>query len=286
MTPYEARTQSPEPERWRSASCSTRRGARSLLHLETRPAPVQEPRPQDGIQRHTGVGFELVLDPVVPQMAEQLVEVFAPAPAVFQASSSVVEHIASAPAVIQAPPPVVKFFAPLPAVFQASPVVEFFAPALAVVQSPLPVVEKFASAPAVVQSPSPVMEFVAPEPALSEVPAPGVESLSPAPVLSRWLAPGVDHFSLAPAVSHAARGRGLQGSVSGQSSTSRRRHVLPLPSGWLRVEDVSGRVYYWHVHTRQTRWTPPGRGGGGRRFGRAGRYSVSFPRWGLCLLTR
>ena len=27
-----ARTQSPEPERWRSASCTTRRGARSLLH--------------------------------------------------------------------------------------------------------------------------------------------------------------------------------------------------------------------------------------------------------------
>ena len=31
-TPYEARRQSPEPERWRSASCTTRRGARSLLH--------------------------------------------------------------------------------------------------------------------------------------------------------------------------------------------------------------------------------------------------------------
>ena len=48
-------------------------------------------RPQEGIQRHTGVGFGLVLDPVVPQIAEQLVEVVAPVPAVFQASSSVVE---------------------------------------------------------------------------------------------------------------------------------------------------------------------------------------------------
>ena len=95
-----------------------------------------------------------------------------------------------------------------------------------------------------------------PPPTLSEAPAPGVESLSHAPVLSHWLAPGVDHFS--PAVSHAARGRGLQGSVSGQSSTSRRRHALPLPSGWRRVEGKSGRVYYWHVHTSQMRWTPPG----------------------------
>ena len=50
---------------------------------------------------------------------------------------------------------------------------------------------------------------------------------------------------------------GLQGSVPGQSSTSRRGHDLPLPSGWLRAEDASGRVYFWHVHTRQTRWTPP-----------------------------
>ena len=31
-TPYEARTQSQEPERWRSASCTMRRGVGSLLH--------------------------------------------------------------------------------------------------------------------------------------------------------------------------------------------------------------------------------------------------------------
>ena len=94
----------------------------------TRPAPVQEVRQQEGIQRHTGVGFELVFDPVVPQTAEQLVEVFAPAPAVFQASSPVVvEHIAPAPSVVQAPTPVVKYIAPVPAVFPASPVVEYIA---------------------------------------------------------------------------------------------------------------------------------------------------------------
>ena len=57
-------------------------------------------------------------------------------------------------------------------------------------------------------------------------------------------------------ISGAAVSGGLQVSVPGQSSTSRRGHDLPLPSGWRRAEDASGRVYYWHVHTRQTRWTP------------------------------
>ena len=64
----------------------------------------------------------------------------------------------------------------------------------------------------------------------------------------------MDPFSPAPAVFRVG---GLQGSVPGQSSTSRRGHDLPLPSGWRRAEDASGRVYYGHVHTRQTRWTPP-----------------------------
>ena len=65
-----------------------------------------------------GVGYELVLNPVVPQMAEQLVEVSLPveyislARAVFQASSPVVEHYAPASAVIPAPAPVVECFAP------------------------------------------------------------------------------------------------------------------------------------------------------------------------------
>ena len=114
-------------------------------------------------------------------------------------------------------------------------------------------VEYIAPAPAVVLSPSPVVEFVAPAPTLSEAPAPGVESLSHAPVLSEAPAPG-GCFSPAPAVFRVG---GLQVSVPGQSSTSRRRHDLPLPSGWRRADDASGRVYYWHVHTRQTRWTPP-----------------------------
>ena len=118
-----------------------------------RPAPVQEPRPQVGIQRHRVIGYELVLNPVVPQMAEQLVEVslpalaveyISPAPAVFQASSPAAEHHALAPAVIPAPAPVVENIAPAPAVLQApTPVVENIAPAPAVFHSPTPVVEKY-----------------------------------------------------------------------------------------------------------------------------------------------
>ena len=49
----------------------------------------------------------------------------------------------------------------------------------------------------------------------------------------------------------------LQGFTRGQSSTSRRGHDLPLPSGWRRAMDAYGRVYYWHVHTRHTQFTPP-----------------------------
>ena len=66
---------------------------------------------------HTGIGYELVLHPVVPQMDEQLVEVSLPALAV--------EYISPAPAVSQASSPVVEFFAPVPAMLHApTPVVE------------------------------------------------------------------------------------------------------------------------------------------------------------------
>ena len=130
------------------------------LRGQARPLPVmrqalvQEPRPQEGFQRHTGVGFELVLDPVVSQMAEQLVEVVAPAPAVFQASSPVVEYIATAPSVFHVSTLVVEHTAPAPAVLQApAPVVENIAPVQAVLRAPTPVVEIFAPAPAVIHSP-------------------------------------------------------------------------------------------------------------------------------------
>ena len=67
---------------------------------------------------------------------------------------------------------------------------------------------------------------------------------------------GADHVDIP--VHHGRVGNnGLQGFTRGQSSTSRRGHDLPLPSGWRRAEDAYGRVYYWHMHTRQTPFTPP-----------------------------
>ena len=107
---------SPEPERERSAWCTMPYwGRRDLLRGRGR-LPFRSRDRRRGSSG--GVGFELVLDPVVPQMAEQLVEVVAPAPAVFQASS-----------------PAVEYFAPAPAVFQVSSlVVEYVASALSGVQ--------------------------------------------------------------------------------------------------------------------------------------------------------
>ena len=66
----------------------------------TRPAPLVEVRPQAETRAHAGIGCELVLNPVVPQMAEQLVEVFS-LPAL------VVEYISTAPEVLP-PAPVVE----------------------------------------------------------------------------------------------------------------------------------------------------------------------------------
>ena len=102
-------------------------------------------------------------------------------------------------------------------------------------------------------APAPVEEYISPSPAVSAAPAP-VEYIAPAPAVYAAQAPG-GYFSPPPAV---LRVGGLQGSVPGQSSISRRGDALLLPSGWRRVEDAYGRVYYWHVHTRHTQFTPPG----------------------------
>ena len=148
---------------------------------------------------HTGVGFELVLDPVVPQLAEQLVEVFAPAPAVFQ--------------VCQASSLVVKYIAPVPAV------VEYIAPAPAVVQAPSPVVENVVPAPAVFPSPACRRVHLSRISGFFFAPALFEEFISPAPAVSQSQAPVVEHLSPAPAVFRVG---GLQASVPGQSSTARR----------------------------------------------------------------
>ena len=77
-TPYEARRQSPEPERWRSP-----RGARqaptgtdATPPPGTRPTPLVEVQPQGAMVQHSGI-FELeqILDVPVLQMVEQPVEV-------------------------------------------------------------------------------------------------------------------------------------------------------------------------------------------------------------------
>ena len=178
----------------------------------------------------------------------------APALAVSAAPAPVDEYVAPAPALSAAPAPVVEYIAPAAAVSAAPvPVEEYIAPAPAVYAAPAPVEEYIAPNPAVYASPAPVVKSFSPGQAVSRSQAPGVVSLAPAPVLSASPAPG-EYLSPAPAVFRVG---GLQGSVPGQSSTSRRGHDLPFPSGWRRAEDASGRVYCWHVHTRQTRWTPP-----------------------------
>ena len=106
-------------------------GDRTHLTRGERPAPLLEVLSQRQPERHTGVGFELVLDPVVPQMAEQLVEVVdlpvqggvglrgglqGPGPG--QGLTVQVGYISPAPAVFLSPAPVVEYSSPVMAVFQ------------------------------------------------------------------------------------------------------------------------------------------------------------------------
>ena len=190
--------------------------------------PVSEP--QAGIWRHTGVDYKLVLNSVVPQMAEQLVEVFlllveckSPAPAMFSpapvsiAVSSpvpVVEKIAPTSAVISSPAPTLEHLAPAPAVLHALvPSVEYLAPAPALSKAPalgveyispapagllpVPVVKYLAPAPAS-EAPAPVEEYISPTSAFLP-PAPVVENIAPEPSVSHSPAPVVDSISPAPA---------------------------------------------------------------------------------------
>ena len=114
-----------------------------------RPAPLLEVRPQ------AHGGFELVLDPVVPQMRNSLCSLWKslhprpqcskllrqwwstmhPGQQLFK-HQRLWEYVAPAPSVVQAPSPVVEIFVPAP-------------PAPAVSQSQAPVVEHFSPAPAV-----------------------------------------------------------------------------------------------------------------------------------------
>ena len=197
------------------------------------------------------------------------------------------------PRCFKLPSPAVKYFAPPPVVQASSPVVEYVAPAPAVVHSPTPVVEYIVSAPAVIPSPAPVVESIAPA-LVVQAPAPVVESVAPALVVQAP-APVVKDVAPAPAVLqaptpvHCTRACSCPSAIaSGEVSCSRAGLVRSASARWVfchlrqlcfvlvevfkalsqdRVPPLivdmiflsllGGSVCYWHVHTRQTRWTPP-----------------------------
>ena len=212
---------------------------RAHIEASTQRAPVDEP--PDFVTPAPAVP-----QPVVEDISPAPTVIQSPASAVSAAPAPVDEYVAPAPAVSAAPAPVDDFFAPAPADAVSAPVVEFIAPVPAVHAVPAPSVEYIAPAPAVYAAPAPVVELP-PVPAVVQAPTSAVENIAPAPAV--LLAPVVKSLSPVPAVSRSQ--------APGQSSTSRRGHDLPLLYGCLRAEDASGRVYFWHVHTRQTRWTPP-----------------------------
>ena len=110
-------------------------------------------RPQGQLERHTLVGFDLVLNPVVPQMAEQLVEVV---------DTSV--HVGGRSQLplggVQGSRPGQGSIVHAMSLFSAL-AVEYISPAPAVSRSPAPVVESIAPAPAVCLSLAPVVVSIA-----------------------------------------------------------------------------------------------------------------------------
>ena len=146
--------------------------------------------PQAGIMRHTGVGYERVLNAVVPQMAEPLVEVLtvacgyiSPAPALFLVISQWwtlthtflqwFHHLFQWWSILH---PHQQFLAPVH-------FVEYLAPAPAVSESSAPVVERSSTAPAVFISPASSggvhrAHALAPAPAIVFSPAPVMESVA------------------------------------------------------------------------------------------------------------
>ena len=152
-TPCEARTQSPEPERWRSASCTMRHGARSLLHqgrgqhhwlrcgrrwgsggtrgrlrAGARPRGAADGGTVGGSLGHSSSlwwaslplgglpGSRSGQGSIAHAMLALAVEYIAPSPAVSRSPSTVVDYLAPAPAVVFSPAPVMESIAPVPAV--------------------------------------------------------------------------------------------------------------------------------------------------------------------------
>ena len=185
-----------------------------------------------------GVGFELVLDPVVPQLARELVDVpdvvsqvveqnvYIPVRgggggrpkitlgfggglqglrpgqgSTLHASAPMVEYFSPALAASQSPAPVMEFLSSTPAVsLLPDPVVEYFPPAPAVFPSHVPVVEYISPAPAEVQAPAPVVENNSPARAVSQSPAPVIDYFSPSPAVLQATAPVVEYLAPAPVV--------------------------------------------------------------------------------------
>ena len=164
--------------------CSSRakpQEGQNTLHLEVQP---------QGLIGTRGFGFELVLDPVVPQMAEQLVEVV----------DIPVHSGVGLRGGLHGPGPGqgVEYISPAPAVFISStPFVEYLAPEeIYRFPAPEPVVESIAPVPPMIPAPEPVLESVAPVPAVIPSPAPVVEYTSLVP------APAEEYISLTPAGFH------------------------------------------------------------------------------------
>ena len=180
-------------------------------------------RPQGQLERHTGLGFEVVLDPVVPQMVEQLIEVDFPVQGGGHGQGTTVQ---------------VEYISPAPGFRLPAPVVESIAPAPAVFQSPEPVVEYFSPAPAVLHATAPVVDHISPVPGMLRSPAPVLEHIAPAPRSSLWDPQLVEQLVEVPAPewTELARGRDVAGS--------------------LRLHIAAGRqeVFWWLSGTRHYQW--------------------------------
>ena len=205
-TPYGDRRRTWPAERWRSASCATRRGARSLLHQGrglhfwlrcggrrgsggTRGSATSWcSTPWCRWRNSWWKSFRCLWStshPRLPCLGRQrqwwsLLHTFQQW---FQAPVPTVEYLAPAPAVSESPAPVVEYISPASAGLFPAPAVESIAPAPAIVFSPAPVEEYSSPVPALFQASAPVMEYSSPALLVFPSPAPIAEFFSPTPVV-------------------------------------------------------------------------------------------------------
>ena len=107
--------------------------------------PLAEVRPQMVHERHSGCGFELLLDVTAPPTGGELVEVPNVLSQVVEQNVDIpvhggIEHISPLPAAFRLPELAVEYLAPATAVFPSpAPVVEYISPAPAGFLLPVPV---------------------------------------------------------------------------------------------------------------------------------------------------